>query len=62
MIWFLSIIKQFFLNNIRSIINNESNLAMFEKSLNMNYKSYIQNKINEMTYNEIKYLLSKHYY
>ncbi len=54
--------KQFFLNNIRSIINNyynESNLAMFEKSLNMNYKSYIQNKKFEMTNEEKKILLSK---
>jgi len=57
--------KQFILNNLRYIINhyyNKSNLKVFQDSLNMNYKSYIQNKINEMTYNEIKYLLSKHYY
>jgi hypothetical protein len=57
--------KQFMLNNLRHIINNyynESNLDVFQVSLNMNYNSYIQNKINEMTYNEIKNLLSKHYY
>jgi hypothetical protein len=50
------------LDNLRYIINNyykESNLAVFEDSLNMNYKSYIQNKIIEMTYEEIKDLLSK---
>ena len=50
------------LDNLRYIINNyykESNLAVFEGSLNLNYKSYIQNKIIEMTYEEIKDLLSK---
>jgi hypothetical protein len=60
-IWEL-IPKKIMLDNLRYIINNyykESNLAVFEDSLNMNYKSYIQNKIIEMTYEEIKNLLSK---
>ena len=60
-IWEL-IPKKFMLDNLRYIINNyykESNLAVFEGSLNLNYKSYIQNKIIEMTYEEIKNLLSK---
>ena len=60
-IWEL-IPKQFMLDNIRYFINNyynESNLVVFEESLNLNYKSYIQNKINEMTFEEIKNLLSK---
>ena len=55
--------KQFMLNNLRYIINNyynEPNLEVLQKSLNMNYKSYIQNKINEMTNEEIKNLLSKY--
>ena len=57
--------KQFILDNLRYIINNsykESNLAILQKTLNLNYKSYIKNKINEMTYEEIKNLLSKFYY
>jgi hypothetical protein len=57
--------KQFMLDNFRYIINNyykESNLKAFEESLNMNYKSYIQNKIKEITFEEIKNLLSKFYY
>jgi hypothetical protein len=57
--------KQFMLDNFRYIINNyykESNLKVFEESLNMNYISYIQNKINEITFEEIKNLLSKFYY
>ena len=57
--------KQFMLDNFRYIINNyynESNLIVFEESLNMNYKSYIQNNINEITFEEIKNLLSKFYY
>lgn len=57
--------KQFILNNLRYIINNyynESNLAIFEKSLNLNYKSYIKNKINEITFEEKKDLLSKYFY
>jgi len=52
------------LNNLRYIINNyynESSLIIFQKSLNMNYKLYIQKK-NEMTYKEIKKLLSKFQY
>ena len=57
--------KQFMLDNFRYIINNyynESNLNVFEESLNMNYKSYIQNRINKITFEEIKNLLSKFYY
>jgi hypothetical protein len=60
-IWEL-IPKQFMLDNIRYFINNyynESNLVVFEESLNLNYKSYIQNKLNEMTFEKIKNLLSK---
>ena len=56
--------KQFMLNNLRYIINNyynESNLVVFQRALNMNYKSYIQNKINQMCSQEIKNLLSKYY-
>ena len=54
--------KQVILDNLRYIINNhynEANSVLFQKSLNMNYMSYIQNKINEITYDEIKNLLSK---
>jgi len=60
-IWEL-IPKKFMLDNFRYIINNyynETNLVVFEESLNMNYKAYIQNKIIEMTYENIKNLLSK---
>ena len=63
-IWEL-IPKQFILDNIRYFINNyynESNLVVFEESLNLNYKSYIRNKINEMTFEEIKNLLSKFHF
>jgi hypothetical protein len=54
--------KQVILDNLRYIINNhynETNSVLFQQSLNMNYMSYIQNKINEITYDEIKNLLSK---
>ena len=57
--------KKFILNNLRHIINNyynERNLEVFQESLNMNYKAYIQNKIKEITYKEIKNFLSKYYY
>ena len=57
--------KQFMLDNIRYFINNyynESNLVVFEESLNLNYKSYIQNKLNEMTFEKIKNLLSKFHF
>jgi hypothetical protein len=50
------------LNNLRYIINNyynETNLVMFQESLNMNYKFYIQSKKKEMAYEEIKAFLSK---
>jgi hypothetical protein len=54
--------KKFMLDNLRYIINNyynETNLVMFQESLNMNYKFYIQNKKNEISYEEIKNFLSK---
>jgi hypothetical protein len=63
-IWEL-IPKQFMLDNIRYFINNyynESNLVVFEESLNLNYKTYIQNKLNEMTFEKIKNLLSKFHF
>ena len=50
------------LDHFRYIVNNyyiDSNLTLFQKSLNMNYKSYIQNKRKEMTYDELTNLLSK---
>ena len=56
--------KQFILNNLRHIINNyynESNLDIFQKSLNMNYKLFIHKK-KKMTIEEIKNLLSKFHY
>jgi hypothetical protein len=52
------------LNNLRYIINNyynEQNLVVFQKSLNMNYKSYIQNNFKELSYKEISILLSKYF-
>ena len=54
--------KKIILDHLRYIINNyynETNFDIFEKSLNMNYKLYIQNKIKEITYEEIKNLISK---
>ena len=54
--------KKCILDNLRYIINsyyNEANLVVFQESLNINYKSYIQNKKNEMNYDEKKSLLSK---
>jgi hypothetical protein len=54
--------KKFMLDNLRFIINNyynETNLVVLQESLNMNYKFYIQNKKNEMDYEEIKNFLSK---
>jgi hypothetical protein len=54
--------KKFMLDNLRFIINNyynEINLVVFQESLNMNYKFYIQNKKHEMAYEEIKNFLSK---
>jgi hypothetical protein len=50
------------LDNLRHIINNyynETNLDLFQKSLNINYKSFIYDKINKMTDEEIQNLLSK---
>lgn len=54
--------KQIIMNHFRYIINNyynEINLDSFQNILNINYKAYINNKINEMTYKEINNLLSK---
>ena len=53
---------KFILDNIRYVLNNyynELNFEIFQKSSNMNYKSFIQNKKKEMTYEEIENLLSK---
>ena len=50
------------LDHFRYIVNNyyiDSNSILFQKSLNMNYKSYIHNKRNGMTYDELTNLLSK---
>jgi len=54
--------KKFILDSLRFIINNyynEENFDVLQESLNMNYKSYIQNKKNEIAYDEIKNFLSK---
>ena len=55
--------KKYMLDSLRFIINNyyynEENLDLFQESLNLNYKSYILNKKNEMTYDEINNFLSK---
>ena len=54
--------NKFILDNLRYIINNyynETNLDIFQKTLNINYKSYIQNKIKKMNNEEKKNLLSK---
>ena len=51
-------------NNIRHIINNyynESCLIIFDKSLNLNFKYYIQSKKNKLSINDIKDLMSKSY-
>jgi hypothetical protein len=56
--------KKLMLDNLRFIINNyynETNLVVFQESLNMNYKSYIQRKKKKMSYEEIKNFLSKFY-
>ena len=55
--------EKFILDNLRYIINNyynETNFKILEKSLYMNYKSYIQRNNKKMTYKEIKSLLSKY--
>ena len=52
----------FVLDNLRYVLNNyynESNFEIFQKSLYMNYKFYVQNKKKEMTYEDIESLLSK---
>ena len=54
--------KKLMLNNLRYIINNyynDTNLIFLQESLNMNYQSYIKNNKNEITYNELRDLLSK---
>jgi hypothetical protein len=54
--------KQFILNNFRHIINNyynETNSESFQNTLNIYYKSYINNKKDEMSFEEINDLLSK---
>jgi len=54
--------KQIILDSLNYIINNyynEANFFIFQTTLNMNYRLYIQNKMNEISYEEIKYLLSK---
>jgi hypothetical protein len=55
--------EKFILDNLRYIINNyynETNFKILEKSMYMNYKSYIQRNNKKMTYKEIKSLLSKY--
>jgi hypothetical protein len=54
--------NQFILNNFRHIINNyynETNSESFQNILNIYYKSYINNKKDEMSFEEINDLLSK---
>jgi hypothetical protein len=54
--------KKLMLDNLRHIVNNyynDSNLNLFQESLNMNYKSFIKSKRNEIIYDELKNLLSK---
>ena len=54
--------KKLMLDHFRYIVNNyynDQNLILFQESLNMNYKSYIQSKRNELTYVELTNLLSK---
>jgi len=57
--------EKFMLDNLRSVLNNfynESNFEIFQKALYKNYKFYIQNKKNELTYEDIERLLSKCYH
>ena len=54
--------KKTILNNIRSIINsyyNESCLEIFDKSLNLNFKYFIQNKRKKFSLENINDLMSK---
>ena len=54
--------KKKILNNIRSIINNyynESCLEIFDKSLNLNFKYFIQNKRKKFSLESINDLMSK---
>ena len=53
------------LNIVRYIINNfynESCLEIFDKSLNLNFKNFIQNKRNILSLEDISELMSKHHY
>jgi len=59
--WELIPVK-FMLDNLNYIINNyydEPNIKLFQSSLNMNFKSYIQGKKKELSYKDIESLLSK---
>ena len=54
--------KELMLDHFRYIVNNyynDSNSILLQKSLNMNYKLYLQNKRNEITSDELINLLSK---
>ena len=56
--------KNKILNNIRYIINNyynESFLQIFDKSLNLNFKYYFQEKKQNLSLKDINYLMSKTY-
>jgi hypothetical protein len=59
--WELSPVK-FMMDNLNYIINNyynEQNIEIFQKSLNMNFKKYIQSKKKALVYKDIESLLSK---
>lgn len=50
---------------IRYIINNyynESCLEIFDKSLNLNFKNFIQNNINKLSFEDVSELMSKNSY
>ena len=52
-------------NNIRYIINNyynENCLEIFDQSLNLNYKYYINHNKNQFSFEKINYLMSKFLY
>ena len=56
--WELIPVK-FMLDNLNYIINNyydEPNIKLFQSSLNMNFKSYIQGKKKELSYKDIESL------
>jgi hypothetical protein len=59
--WELNPVK-FMMDNLNYIINNyynEQNIEIFQKSLNMNFKTYIQSKKKTLSYKDIESLLSK---